>query len=666
MGGIWGEVKAHGAKGHVRQFRQHKLAVEKEHAGGNALKQQKHLGILRDRLMGAGLIPAAGAAPKPDNKTQELKDRGFKTAGAKRIAQADRDAAAGKKPTPDLAPREINKEPNKKGRTSGEAERSAAKKAPPRRDISLDREEHAKALMSMGVSSPRAKELAHGAHPSESKTNVQTEKSKKKESEFKADVLNILKGKETVPKEKGTLTRALSDVERLMRGEKPIHVDANSGRDGSLTKVAKEMGVGTKTAKAIAKSERDKLQPQKGQITKLESALGLGTQTRKEVGRDRSALIEEAKNLKANKLSEMDKLEKLENKLKREQAKPEQIQVVKAKGEKLWNEILEIDRAIKGPATKATGNTKWARDDAKDFDFDITKNKLKREGDSKYDKWEDSYGSGAKQLGAGAYGTAIRNKDGTVIKRGDIGSEEAAVMKKLEGKDLVPKLIAADINGAGINSHHAFDIRRGRIAMGLVPGEPVGDKAPWEKIGGTRVADAYWKARADLHRNGVAHNDMHIENVLIDGKGKGRFVDMGMAQASPKAALAEALGAFQGANVGKPGMPPVGSSGRGDWQLVRWKGTGGKLLEETEWKKGEDRAAAIKALKGQAPLAAKVLTNKRQALDELRKIGLNNDEIASIMDHGIRNRMTTYDEGPWAKLSNAQAQHVIDTLYEGI
>ena len=451
-----------------------------------------------------------------------------------------------------------------------------------------------------------------------------------------------------------------------MRGEKPIHVDANPSRNGSLTKAAKDMGVGTKTAKEIAKSERDKLQPQKGQITKLESALGLGSQTRREVGRDRSALIEEAKNLKANKLSEYDKLEKLENKLKREQAKPEEIQVIRSKGEKLWNEILEIDRAIKGPATNATGNTKWARDDAKDFDFDLGKKKLRRVGEDDFNKWEDSYGSGAKKLGEGSYGTVIRNKDGTIIKRGDITSEEAAVMKKLEGKDLVPKLIAADINGEGKLSHQAFDIRRGRIAMGLVPGEPVGDKAPWEKIGGTRVADAYWKARADLHRNGVAHNDMHIENVLIDNKGKGRFVDMGMAQASPKAALAEALGAFHGTNVGKPGMPPVGSSGRGDWQLVRWKGTGGKLLEETEWKKGEDRAAAIKELRGQAPLAAKVLVNKRQALNELRKFGLNNDEIASIMDHGIRNRMTTYSEGPWAKLSNAQAQHVIDTLYEGI
>jgi len=491
----------------------------------------------------------------------------------------------------------------KKNPPKPKSETDKPKTSKSRREVSLDREEHAKALKSMGVSSGRAKDMAKAAHPSE--------------------------------------------------------------ENGSLTSIAKDMGVGTKTAKAIAKSERDKLQPQKGQITKLESVLGLGTLTRKDVGRDRSALIEEAKNLKANKMSEYDKLEKLENKLKREQAKPEQIRVVGDKAGKLWGEILEIDKAIKGPAS-ATGNTRWAREDAKDFDSDLTKNKLTREGDKKFSGWDDSYGSGAKKLGEGSYGSVVKNKDGTVIKRGDVSTDEAKIMKQLEGKDLVPKLVAADINGPGLNSHRAVDIRRGRIAMGLIPGEPVGDRKPEEKVGGVPVADAYWKARAELHRNGVAHNDMHIENVLVDDKGKGRFVDMGLAQSSPKAALAEALGVFHGENVGKPGMPPVGSSGRGDWQVVRYEGTGGRLLENADTERGKGRAAAIKELREKAPLASKVFDNKSKAVDELKRIGLTNDEIASIMDHGIRNSMTTYSEGPWAKLSNEQAQSVINTLYEGV
>jgi hypothetical protein len=113
-------------------------------------------------------------------------------------------------------------------------------------------------------------------------------------------------------------------------------------------------------------------------------------------------------------------------------------------------------------------------------------------------------------------------------------------------------------------------------------------------------------------------------------------------------------------------MPPVGSSGRGDWQAVRYEGTGGRLLENADTERGEGRAAAIKELREKAPLASKVFDNKSKAVDELKRIGLTNDEIASIMDHGIRNSMTTYSEGPWAKLSNEQAQSVINTLYEGV
>jgi len=472
-----------------------------------------------------------------------------------------------------------------------------------RREVSLDREEHAKALKSMGVSSEKAKDMAKAAHP--------------------------------------------------------------SGENGSLTTIAKDMGVGTKTAKAIAKSERDRLQPQKGQIAQLESVLGLGTQTRKEVGGDRSALIEEAKNLKSRKLSEYDKIEKLEMKLKRDQAETEQIQVVKDKGEKLWKEILEIDKAIKGPAS-ATGNTRWARGDARDFDFDLTKNKLTREGDKKFFGWDDSYGSGTNKLGEGSYGAVVKNKDGTVIKRGDISINEAKIMKQLEDKDLVPKLIAADINGKGQNSSEAVDIRRGRIAMGLVPGEPIGDSQPDKKINGISVADAYWKARAELHRNGVAHNDMHIENVLVDDNGKGRFVDMGLAQSSPKAALAEAFGAFNYNRYGTPTHQP-GVREEGDFQVKRFKGTAAHLIDRVDSSRTlEGRRDAMKELYQVSPVAARITSNKDRAVRQLQSMGLDKNEIATIMDHGIRNRMTTYSAGPWAKLSDEQAQIVINTLYKGV
>ena len=105
----------------------------------------------------------------------------------------------------------------------------------------------------------------------------------------------------------------------------------------------------------------------------------------------------------------------------------------------------DIANVLKGVITDATGNTKWARDDAKDFDSNL--GKVARVGDKQYAGWKDSYGTGSKKIGEGAYGTVIRNPDGTYIKRGAVSSTEAQIMDRLGKVDLGPKLIAADING---------------------------------------------------------------------------------------------------------------------------------------------------------------------------------------------------------------------------
>jgi len=618
---LFHEAKKHGGKGFHRRFNEIKGDIERDLAHGKALKAKPHLLELQKRLRDKGLIPKHET--RKDNDLGSVFARG--TSGEKKnslLERAKERQSSDKKetaPAPEKSPT-VSKKP--------EPPKTSAKKDD---DVTeLVRKQH-QDMFGVKIDTEQAKRFANARR--EDERNMA---SQEKKAEIKEDIAKILKGESKAP-------------------------------NGSLTTIAKDMGVGTKTAKAIAKSERDKLQPQKGQITRLESALGLGTLTRKEVGRDRSALIEEAKNLKANKLSEYDKLEKLENKLKREQGRPEEIQSVKDKREKLWNEILEVNAAIKGPQVAGTtGNTRWAREDAKDFDFDLTKNKLTREGDKKFFGWDDSYGSGAKKLGEGSYGAVIQNKDGTVIKRGDVSNTEASIIKKLEGKDIAPKLIAADINGRGTHSSEAVDIRRGRIAMGLVPGEPMGDRRPGEKVNGVSIADAYWKARAGLHREGVAHNDMHIENVLIDNKGKGRFVDMGLAQASPKAALAEALGAFGYNRVGTPAHQP-GVREEGDFQVKRYKGTAAHLIDRVESARTpEKRLEAMQELAKVSPIAARVTSNRDRAIKQLRNIGLDNNEIATIMDHGIRNRMTTYGKGPWAKLSDEQAQSVINTLYAGI
>lgn len=414
------------------------------------------------------------------------------------------------------------------------------------------------------------------------------------------------------------------DISRILKGESPRYISMVSD-DRARVKI-------------------------KSQVAQLQSVLGLGAQTRKEVGRDLEGLVNEAKGMRDILQSQVQK------------AKPGALR------DKLVDRLKVVEEAIAGPATKATGNVRYAREDARDHDGDMLSKGISRELGNKAYRWDDSYGSGSTLLGKGAYGTVLREpKKGNAIKRGEVGDIEADLIDRLGKADLGPKLLAAQLDG---DSQYHPGVKIGRVAMSVVAGSPIGSKAPDKEIGGVKVSDAYWVARAKLHRMGIAHNDMHIDNVLVDRKGQARFVDMGLAQDSPKAALAEAMGVF---------MPPqggsatrgMGAAGQGDWQLRRWDGTAGRLLEayESRMKGGANPRIvelARRELEKKAPILARVQQNKADVQFAMKKDGFSNDDIATVMDHGIRSPMETYEQGVWARISNEQAQKYISILYEGI
>ena len=310
--------------------------------------------------------------------------------------------------------------------------------------------------------------------------------------------------------------------------------------------------------------------------------------------------------------------------------------------------------------TDASVSTRYARESAINFDDRMRKEQLRRDGDQTFDQWDETTGTGAKKLGQGAFGTVMNSKDGTyAVKRGDISDTEAKLIQKLGDVDLGPKLIAADVDGPGYNGAPGVNNRRGRIAMSVVDGKPIGYRKPDEEVNGVKVADAYWTARANLHRMGIAHNDMHIDNVLIDRKGKGRFVDMGLAQDNPKAAFAEAMGAFEKPRGGTV-TRAMGVQGQGDWQVRRYDGTAGPILQHAQ------RTGDRKELEAKAPVAARVLDNKNALQYRMQKDGYSKDDIATIMDHGLRNDPSTYSQGVWQRVSDDQAREYIDILYDGV
>jgi len=296
-------------------------------------------------------------------------------------------------------------------------------------------------------------------------------------------------------------------------------------------------------------------------------------------------------------------------------------------------------------------------EDIKKYDNRIAANTTFRGGKTGYD-WEDSLAPESKLLGAGSYGTAILGKNNDVVKRGDIGLDEAAIIDRVGKLGLGPKLISVELDGPGNTGRE--NLALGRLAMSFVDGEPLGEYHPGNKINGVGQADAYWTARAQLHRAGIAHNDMHIKNVLIDKSGKARFIDMGLAQDNPKAALAEALGAFSPPRGGRPIRTP-GVNGDGDWQVREYESTGGTLLQRAE------RTGYREELREKTPVLYRVLGNFTNGLySRMRQDGYTNDEIATITQHGLRNDASTYEQGVWKKMNDQQAMEYINLLYEGV
>jgi len=234
-----------------------------------------------------------------------------------------------------------------------------------------------------------------------------------------------------------------------------------------------------------------------------------------------------------------------------------------------------------------------------------------------------------KILGSGAMGEVRRNSGPppSIIKKGEIGENEAAALKKLEGTGVAPKLLgntalknAQEIE-FGLGGH--VNAGQGMLQMSEAKGLPVAqvmyDKAsPKERV---ERLDSLLEARAKMHMAGVAHNDMHPGNVFYDSKTrKSEIVDFGLSQVGYRFALAEALGTNKG----------------GDYQSEDHF-TSGATKGSSKYKKFDDNRERI-----------------------LMKLNVPYQE-----EPGIRNRLEDHPE--WLqKLSEPQAKKLLGELYEGV
>ena len=236
-------------------------------------------------------------------------------------------------------------------------------------------------------------------------------------------------------------------------------------------------------------------------------------------------------------------------------------------------------------------------------------------------------------LASGAFGAAYRTKGPPpgVIKQGKIGEHEAEVWQKLQGTGRVPEFHGAAVSpnmkivGPGYGGH----VREGNgyLGIGEAKGVPVGKLNPRSAAERNQILEEYIRTRRDIHLAGVAHNDMHANNVFYDrATGKMQAIDFGLAQPSYKAALMEAL-----------------TTNQGDWQSERFIGR-------------------YKPTGGEAPAYYKFRRNQSSVLRAMDDNGIDTQYIMSM---GIRNKPEHIDrvlEG----MSEAAARGYLKALYNGV
>lgn len=413
----------------------------------------------------------------------------------------------------------------------------------------------------------------------------------------------------SLPKSKSEDEKVFDDISRLLKGQEAKHIP--------LSRDVKSIGT--------------------GEVTRLQKALGLGELTRQEVGRDWQVLKDEALRRKQDLRDEIRKQQRLGT------------TKAKAKEKELQKELDELNAALKageggkkGPVSQAT---KDARIGAKYFDQAFSPEKTVVGKQADYD-WEGNAKQGTNGK-KGGFGSVLFQGD-TVVKRGDLGENELEILRKVGQAGLGPQLIYGEI-GRRKETFAGVGIHDGRVAMSRVEGTEVGKFPSFrEKVGDTTVGDAYWKARADLHRLGVAHNDTHGDNVIVDTSGHPRFVDFGISQDNPKAALSEAFGGIVNKTVIPPGAVIPGGMRRDNQAfLVKTSGMG-------------------EPAKDQPRNLRRIYSNLSNVKAHLRKLGMNNDEIAEVLASGIRNPDSRYNKGAWGKLTNDDAFQIINMLYDGI
>jgi tape measure domain-containing protein len=136
-------------------------------------------------------------------------------------------------------------------------------------------------------------------------------------------------------------------------------------------------------------------------------------------------------------------------------------------------------------------------------------------------KWEFKTIPGIKTLGEGLYGT-VYDMGGYALKHGQITDKEIELSRRAGELGLGPRVL-------GSKRYSSSDAA---IAMELIRGQTANDA--YNISDGGKYPESFFKEvirlKKSLIENGIAHNDLHGGNILIDKQGQLRAIDYGLAE----------------------------------------------------------------------------------------------------------------------------------------
>ena len=166
-----------------------------------------------------------------------------------------------------------------------------------------------------------------------------------------------------------------------------------------------------------------------------------------------------------------------------------------------------------------------------------------------------SFDNSKESLGAGFFGEVRKTKN-DVVKYGNLTENEITAMRKLEKTGIAPKIKGIEWEDADFKKLMNMKTRKGYLQMTEAKGKPLsafrkesdkarikGEPDPFTIEIRNKALDGLIDARKAMHKNTVAHFDLHAGNVMFSEKtGKVQIIDFGGAQFDPRTVLLEAIG----------------------------------------------------------------------------------------------------------------------------